>query len=91
MFGSQKPEIDVRSYRTGSEVHQVLVGNIAIGKHHRVNLVFGDQLFHIFLFEDRNPFRIQASGKFRRITAAGNVGNLSGRECDHLVVEIIAK
>ena len=72
-------------------MHQVLVGNIAIGKHHRVNLVFGDQVFQIFLFEDRNALRIQASGQFRRIAAAGNVRNLSGGECDYVVVGIITK
>ncbi len=72
-------------------MHQVLVGNVAVGKHHRVDLVFEDQLFHIFFFEDGNALRIQASGKFRRISAAGNVRNLSGSKCDYLVVGIIAK
>ncbi len=72
-------------------MHQGLVGNIAIGKHHRVNLVLGDQAFHIFLFEDRNAFRIQASCQLRRITAAGNIGDLSGSECDYLIVGIIAE
>ena len=85
-LGSQKPEIGVRSHRSGSQMHQVLVGNVAVGKHHSVNLVFGDQIFQIVLFENRNAFGIQRSGKFRRITATGNVRNLSGSECDYVVV-----
>ena len=72
-------------------MHKILVGNIAVGKHHGINLVFGDQLFHIFFFEDGNAFGIQPSGEFRRISSAGNVGNLSGSECDNLVVGIIPK
>ena len=58
--GSQKPEIGVRCHGTGSEMHQVLVGNVAVGKHHNINLVFGDQLLQIVLFENRNAFGIQA-------------------------------
>ena len=72
-------------------MHEVLVRNIAVGKHDRVDLVFGDQFLQIFFFEDRNALRIQAAGKLRRITAAGNVGNLSGSECDYFVVGIITK
>src|SRR5208282_575204 len=91
VLGSQKPEIGVCSHRTGAEMHEVLVGNIAIGKHYRINRVFSDQVFQIFLFEDRNALRIQAAGQFRRITTAGNVGNLSGSERNYLVVGIITK
>ena len=60
-------------------MHQVLVGNIAIRKYYGVDLVLGDQLFQVFLFENRNALRVQASGKFRRITSAGDIGNLRGR------------
>src|SRR5208282_935161 len=31
--GSQKPEIRVRSHCAGAEMHEVLVRNIAVGKH----------------------------------------------------------
>ena len=72
-------------------MHQGLVRNVAVGKHHRANLIFGDQLLHIFFFEDGNAIRIEAAGKFRRIAAPRNIGDLSGRECDHLVVGIIAE
>src|ERR1039458_8770811 len=72
-------------------MHQVLVGNIAVGKHDRINLVFGNQLFHILFLEDRDAFRIQASCRFGRITAAGNVRNLGGGECDYVLVGIVAE
>ena len=91
VLGSQKPEIGVRSHRARGKMHQVLVGNVAVGKHHRANLILSDQFLDIFLFEDRNAIRIEASGKLRRIAAPRNIGDLSGRECDHLVVGIIAE
>src|SRR5208282_4126487 len=72
-------------------MHEVLVGNIAVGKDHCVNFVFGDQLFEILLFEDGNTFGIEMSGKFRRITASGDVGNLSGGEGDYVIIRIVAK
>src|ERR1022692_2971150 len=89
--GSQKPKVGIRRYRTGGEMHQVLVGNVAVGKRHRINLVLGDQILQIFLFENRNAFWIQGSCKLRRIAAAGNIWNLYGGECNYLVGGIITK
>src|SRR5208283_2290930 len=72
-------------------MHEVLVGNVAVGKDHFVNFVFGDQLFEILLFEDGNAFRVEVSGKFRRIAASGYVGNLSGGEGYYVIIRIISE
>src|SRR5208282_501580 len=72
-------------------MHEVLVGDIAVGKDHRLNLVFGDQFFEILLFEDGNALGIKMTGKFRRITAAGYVGNLSGGEGYYVIIRIISE
>ena len=91
MPSSEKPEIAIRSDGTGSEMHEVLVGNITVGKCHRVNIVFGDQGFHVFFFQDRNALWIQAPSELGGIAAASDVRNLSCRESDYVVVRIIAK
>src|SRR5271167_2165314 len=91
VFGSQEPEISIGSHRARAEMHEVLVRNVTVGKHYCVDLVFRDQVLQIFFFEDRYALRIQASGKLRRVTAAGYVGNLSGCECYDVIIGIIAK
>jgi hypothetical protein len=65
--------------------------DIAIGENRYVNPVFEDQVLQIFLFENRNALRVQTPGKFRRIPAPGDVGNLRGGESHYLVFGIIAK
>ncbi len=72
-------------------MHEVLVGNIAVGKNDRVNGMLDDQLLQVFLFEDGNAFGIGRPGQFWRVTAVGNVGNLCGGECDYLIAGVVSK
>src|SRR5579864_4588488 len=72
-------------------MHQVLMRNVAIGEHHHVDRVVLDQALEIFLLENRNPIRIQASSKDGWVTPSGDVWDLGGSESNHLVVEVLAK
>ena len=73
-------------------MHQVLVGDIAVGEHHRIHPFVDNQFFQVLLFKNRYPLRIlQTACQLRRVSAVCNVGDLRGGEGNYLVVGIVAK
>ena len=61
VLGAEQPEIGAGGSRARSQVHQVLVRDVAVGEDHDVDPVVRDQLLHVLLFEDGNAFGIEAS------------------------------
>jgi len=72
-------------------MHQILMGNVAVGENDNVHTVIRNQTFEIFLFENRDPIGVQAPGQGRGITAPRDIRDLSGGKSNHLVVEILTK
>ena len=54
MLSSQQPEIGSGSDRARGHVHQAGVGNVAIGEHHNVDSMLGNELLQVGFLKDRN-------------------------------------
>src|ERR1019366_9595895 len=87
-----EPKVRVGSHHARCEVHQVLVGDIAVGEHHCLDALVANQFFQVLLFKDRDPGGIlRTACQFRRVAAACNIGGLGGGEGNHLIVGGVAK
>jgi hypothetical protein len=91
VLGSQQPEVGARRSYTRSEMHQILVRDVAVGKHSDVDRELGNELLQILLFKNRYAIGIQAPRERRRINPARNVGNLCGCERSYPVVKVVAE
>jgi hypothetical protein len=61
-------------------MHHALVRHVAVREHGLVHVELGDDLLELGLGADRDPVGIEVSRQRRRITPAGDVGDLRGRE-----------
>ena len=64
-------------------VHDVLVGHVAVGEDHEVDLLVGEQVLQLGLGHDLNAVRIERPGQLHGIAAPGDARNLSGRGKRH--------
>ena len=91
VLGSEQPEIGAGGNHARGKVHQVRIGDIAVGEHHSIDIFFGDDLLQIFFLKDGNAFWIEASGEFGWVVTARNIGDLSSGEGHHVIVKILAE
>jgi hypothetical protein len=76
--------------RPRSNMHHVLVGDVAIGENDLIDGMSAAQFFELRLFDDRNAFRIKPTGKRRWITPIIDTDDLSRSEGDDFNGRIVA-
>jgi len=91
MAGSEQEIVGARGERAGGEVHDVLVGDVAVAEDHDVHRELVNQPLEVRLGEDRDPPRIPRAREHRRIHPIRDVRDLGGRERDHLVGGVVAE
>ena len=89
--GAEEDEVGAGGQDLGGLVHDVLVGDVAVGEMDVVDLVGGDELVELGLGVDRDALGIELAGQGRGILAAFDVRDLGGGEGDDLVVGIVAE
>jgi hypothetical protein len=89
-IGAQEREVRPRRERSRRRVHHGLVAHVAVGEHHRIDVVVADDLLELLLGQDGNPGGVQRACQFRRISAIGNARNLGRGEGNDLDVRIVA-
>ena len=72
-------------------MHHRLVADVAVGKHHLIDVELGDQAVQVALGVDRNAGRVERAGQLRRIEPPLDVGYLGGGESHHLKAGVIAE
>src|SRR4249919_2560220 len=72
-------------------MHEVYVGDVAIGKDHLVNGLFEDQLFEFLLRVDGNAVRVKGAAQRCRITTVLDSRDLSGGERHDFVFGIVTE
>ena len=89
--GTHQAEIRAGGHHGRGLVHHILVRNIAVGKHHLLDLVLLDQALQVALRVNRDALRVQLAGQLSRVLASFDVGDLGGGEGDHLIIRIVAE
>src|SRR3989304_4760643 len=78
-------EAGPRRHRPRGDVHDVEVGDVAVGEDDLVDAARPDQVLPALLREDGDAGGVERPGELRRVGAAGDVGDLRRREADDLV------
>src|SRR5512140_2777625 len=89
--GAEQDEVGPGGLGPGGHVHDVLVGQVAVGEVDVVDLVCGDESLHLGLGLDGDALGIELAGEDRGILAAGDVRDLRGRDSDHPIVGIVTE
>ncbi len=90
-MGALKPEIGPRRQHPGSFVHDLGMGQVAVGEHHNVRLVVPDQVGQLLLGTDGDAFGVQLAGQGGGIHFSFDSGNLRGSEGDDVVMVVVAE
>ena len=72
-------------------MHDVFVGDVAVGEIDLGHAVLLDQGVELFLGEDGDAVGIELAGQDGRVFPAVDVGNLGGGEGDDLEIRIVAE
>jgi hypothetical protein len=67
-------------------VHDLLVGEVAVGEDHFVDLEIADVLFEVLLVQDRNPLGVPFPGELGGVAAPGDIRDLGGGEGHDLIL-----
>src|SRR3989304_1906255 len=65
--------------------------NVTVGENDLVDSLSADDIDQVALGVDRDPLGIELAGQLARVDPPLDVGDLSGREGDHLVILIVAE
>jgi len=89
--GADQPEVRAGGQRDRRLVHDVLVGEVAVGQHDLVDLVVADDRRQLLLRQDRDAVGVVAAGQRGWVGAAGDPGDLGGGEGDHPGLRVVAE
>ncbi len=81
--GAEQNEIGAGSGDQRRLVHDLAMGDVAVGENHLPDTMAGDQPRQLRFGENRNPLWVAAAGQFRRVEATGNIGDLRGGKSHH--------
>jgi hypothetical protein len=88
--GPEQFEIGAAGERPTGGVHDVLVGDVAVGEDDQIGVLVGDHALQLGLGKDRDAGRIELAGELGRVVAAGDARDLGRRSEGHdLVVGIV--
>ena len=86
-----QPEVGAGGHRPRGQMHQVLMRNIAVGKHHNIDGVLVDQVFQLRLLDNGNAIRVKRPGQWGRVAPVGDIGDLGGGKGHHAELGTVAK
>ena len=89
--GPRRTKLAPAAMDLGGLVHDVGVGEVAVGEMDVVDLVVGDELVELGLGLDRDALGIELAGQDRGILAALDVRDLRRREGDDPVVGVVTE
>jgi hypothetical protein len=72
-------------------MHDIGVGDVAIGKDHHLNSLLRDKALHLLFVSDGYALRIEPASQFGRVAPAGNVGDLGSGEGHNLKLGVMAE
>ena len=87
---TEQNKIRARRKNARRDMHHVLVGDIAIGKHDLVHGLGAAQRFQLRFLDDGNAARIERTGKRSRINSAGDARDLRRSERHNFSCGVVA-
>jgi len=90
MARAQEAEVGPGGQRQGGAVHDIFVGNVAIGQDHLIGLVAANQFRELFFGVDGDALGIERAGQDGGVEAAFDIGNLGGGEGHDFVLRAVA-
>jgi hypothetical protein len=74
-----------------SQMHDVLMRDIAIRENTAINPLITDKFGQDLLVLNGNPVRVEGTGQFSRVTATVDFWDLSSREGHYLIIPVVSK
>ena len=88
---AHQTEVRPGGQHLGGLVHDVFMRDIAVREYDLIDVELADQSQEFALGKDRDAFGVATPGELGWIGASFDIGDLSGRECDDVVVRVVSK
>jgi len=74
VLGPEELEVGARGERARREVHHLLVAQVGVGHHHRVDALLAHDPLELGLAEDRQALGVELARELRRVATALDAG-----------------